>query len=122
MGKMRTVWSVVVLVVCVGLAYQGWQNTRIPHRADTEAEAIACDRLRACGGSEAAWTAIETSPFSRRYHLDTSRGPMTVECRWSAVLVGELSCVADREEVVEQFDEKATPRPHELGRGNRSRR
>lgn len=122
MGKMRTFWSAVVLLLCGGLAYQGWQNTRIPHRADAEADTIACDRLRACGGFEAAWTAVEVSPFSRRYHLDTSSGPVTVECRWSAVLFGEISCVADREEVAEQVEETAKPRPHELGRGNRPRR
>ena len=117
MGKFRSVWTVVLLAACVGGAYQGYQNTRIPHPVDATAQTIACDELRACGGDEAHWTAIDTSPFVRTYSLDAGRGPITIECRWSAVLFGEVTCRADREELAPSVEEKAVPRPHEPKRG-----
>ncbi len=122
MGRLRTLWSVVLLGGCAGLAYQGWQNSRVPHPADAEAEAMACGSLDACGGPEADWASLETSPFSRRYRLETKRGPLSIECRWSAVLFGSLRCVADREATPEPVSEQPARRPHEQGRGNRQRR
>lgn len=118
MGKLRTLWTLVLLVGCGGLAYKGWQNSRIPHAVDAQAESIACDQLQACTGGAARWTALDASPFARIYTLDAGSETVTIECRWSMVLLGEVTCRANREEIAAPAEKRTGPRPHELGRGN----
>jgi len=122
MGTLGKLWPLVLLAACGGLAYQGWDNSQIPHAADEQAEAIACDELDVCGGSEADWSELETSPFVRTYRIDSGSGPVTIECRWSAVVFGTISCLADREGVADVVQETPDQRPHEQRRGNRRRR
>ncbi len=122
MGTLGKLWPLVLLAACGGLAYQGWANTQIPHPADAQAEAIACDELDVCRGAEANWSALETSPFVRTYRIDSGSGLVTIECRWSSLLFGDVTCGADREDVAEVVDETPGQRPHELRRGNSKRR
>jgi hypothetical protein len=117
MGKLRTLWSLILLAACVGLAYQGFQNTRIPHPVDAKAEAVACVEMEACGGPSANWTGLDASPFARIYHLDAGSGPVTIECRWATLMFGEVTCRGEREEVTQEVDETPVRRPHELKRG-----
>ena len=117
MGKLRTLWSLILLGACVGLAYQGFQTTRIPHPADAKAEEVACQQMEACGGPTANWVGLDTSPFARIYTLDSSGGPVTIECRWATVMFGEVTCRGEREEIPEYVDDKPVQRPHELKRG-----
>ncbi len=117
MGKLRTLWTLILLAACAALAYQGYQNSRIPHPVDAQAEAVACEDLQACKGPTAQWSSIDASPFARMYFLDSSTGPITIECRWSAVLLGEVTCRADREEIVPTVQEKPERLPHETQRG-----
>lgn len=117
MGKLGKLWPWVLLAVCGGAAYQAWVNTRIPHPADAQAEAIACDELHVCGGAEADWSELDASPFVRTYRIDSGSGPVTIECRWSNVLFGTVTCFSDREDIAELVDEEPGQRPHELRRG-----
>lgn len=119
MGKLRSVWTAILLAACAGLAYQGYQNTRIPHPVDEAAEAVACDELQVCDGAEARWSNIDTSPFVRTYSLDAGRGAVTIECRWATLMFGEVTCRAEREQLAPKVEEKAVQRPHETRRGNR---
>ncbi|MGH1342142.1 MAG: hypothetical protein ACRBN8_11350 [Nannocystales bacterium] len=122
MGTLGKLWPLVLFASCCGLAYQGWANSQTPHPVDAQAEAIACEELDACGGSAANWSELETSPFVRIYRIDSGSGPVTIECRWSAVMFGTISCLADRESIADVPKEKPDQRPHELRRGNSKRR
>lgn len=117
MSKLRTVWSLVLLGACVGLAYKGFENTRIPHPVDAHAEAVACEEMQACAGPTANWVALDASPFARIYTLDVGSGRVTIECRWAAVMFGEVTCRGEREPLLEPVDDKPVQRPHELERG-----
>ncbi|MBV1860834.1 MAG: hypothetical protein KUG77_20635 [Nannocystaceae bacterium] len=121
MGKLGKLWPPILLVVCGWLAYQGWANSRVPHPVDLQAEAIACDELDACGGDEANWSELDASPFVRTYRIDSGSGPVTIECRWSNILFGAVTCLADREDIADLVKETPDQRPHELRRGNSNR-
>lgn len=122
MGTLGKLWPPILLAVCGGVAYQGWANSQIPHAVDAQAEAIACDEMNLCRGSGADWAGLEASPFVRTYRIDSGGGLVTIECRWSSLLFGEVTCAADREDVAEVVDETPGQRPHELRRGNSKRR
>lgn len=64
---------------------------------------------------------MDLSPFARTYEIDAGRGAVTITCRWSALLVGALSCSAEREGLEPLDPGTAKRRPHELGRGTPSR-
>ncbi|MCR9166114.1 MAG: hypothetical protein ACE37F_21735 [Nannocystaceae bacterium] len=117
MGKLRSLWSLILFGTCAGLAYQGFQNTRIPHPADAKAQEVACEDMLACGGPTANWTGLDTSPFARIYTLESGSGPVTIECRWAMVMFGAVTCTGAREEVAPHVDDTPARRPHELGRG-----
>ncbi len=118
---MRKLGGFVMLLVCTGLTYQGLQNVKTPHPVDDEAARIACSELRVCAGDTPAWERVETTPFVRIYHIDAGRGAVTIECRWSAVLFGDVDCRADREELDPSVPEKPKRLPHELQRGSTRR-
>ncbi len=121
MGRLGKLWTPLLLAVCAGVGYQGWLNSRIPHPVDAQAETIACEELDVCGGALADWSEINASPFVRTYRIDSGSGLVTLECRWSAVMFGTVTCSADREAIVDPVDETPGQRPHELRRGNRKR-
>jgi len=117
MGTLRSVWTVGLLLACAGLAYQGWRNSRIPHPVDARAEAIACEEHHVCRNGTARWSAIDASPFARTYVVDVGTGPVSIECRWSMVLLGDVGCHATREEIPVAVDHDPERLPHEIQRG-----
>jgi hypothetical protein len=116
---MRRVGTVIVVLVCGGAAYQGWLNSQIPHDVDAKAAEVACEELRVCDGAEPRWASIDAGPFLRTYRIDEGRGAVTLECRWASLMVGAVTCTAQRERVRGEVSETPTRRPHELHRGNR---
>ncbi len=113
---MRKVWVVVVSALCAVTLIRGYDNAQNPHPVDDVAQAIVCGELGVCGGDDASWSAVETSPFQRTYRLDAGRGAVEVRCRWSAVLWGSVSCKADREAVPEIVPPTPEQRPHAIKR------
>lgn len=99
--------------VCAYAAYAGWAHTRPTHPVDAQAEQIACEELSTCGSS--SWS-LDASPFERRYAFETSQGPVSVSCRWTWLLWGEVRCEGHRSPgpgVVPKAPERY---PHEIGR------
>lgn len=116
---MRKLGAVLLVAISLGLGYLAYQNTRTPHPVDAQAEGLACDDLAVCDGDTVIWTRLEATPFVRRYGVDDGRGAVTIECRWSLILFGDVNCTADRQAVPKHVPDRDGPAPHELRRGER---
>jgi hypothetical protein len=90
---MRWVGVVVFLLVAAGLGFKAYQNSRVPHPADQIARDVACKEISTC--VRPAPSRIDTSGFVREYEFEVSDGEVVVECRWSALLFGQVKCKGD---------------------------
>ncbi|GEM_PF-5526093 len=90
---MKQAFSYLLVLLCVGVSYQAWANSRLQPETETMSRTEVC--LGGCTVLRESPNFQRADPLRRRYEWRTSEGQKTATCEREFILVGEWECVAE---------------------------
>lgn len=85
----------VILAVCVFVAWEGYQNSRVDPATEQLSKGEACGGIAACVVKREQPTKVITDVLRRRYEWRTSEGTRVVTCTRTYLWLGDWGCVSE---------------------------